>query len=489
MKPRTKEQEKLVEWSNHFPALTERQKRYAIRHCFGGCDYVFGIRGWFYRPATRTLWKGQSVKSVHDCDKISSPMHTGNKELTVLHRSRHCDKAYFVLLTTKGGYQCARWFLIYRDVKVTWKPYVKHEADYTFHTVGVEWLDSNGKLWSIEKWRNTMSWNRDQWATWSEMELRKYDLFIDYLDPSAILVQSLLPIVRRNGYKLGVSTNNHALATIRALLVDSEFESWYKCGHYAVCNDFLGSCYGSLAMPTYKTVHKSETHKTIVRLANRRHIKFDTSEKWRDMLDYVSQLRQLNMDFHNPSILFPKDFQKAHAELQRRINKRDEQQRREHEAWMHLRQAKDKAKKKDTQIWVDKYAAMFQSLDIKSGDLEIKPLISFKDFKNESDWMHHCIITYYGKPHTLLVSIRRNGIRMETAEIDLTRNGTLIQCRGQYNQPSICHDRIVGLLNDNMDKFIKRYQDYYKKQKKKRAEKAMLPVPMSFYQFQYKVAI
>lgn len=489
MKPRTEEQKRLAWWSNTFPELTERQKGYAIRHCFeGNDDFVFGIRGWFYRFKTNHVWKGMSQRSVSEAERVRSTAGTDNKELSVWHKSYKTDKAYFMILTTKGGYQAARWFLVTRYIRVEWKPVVKHTVEYTFDAVGVEWMDSKGSLWSIEKNRCTLGWYRDQWQCYGDMELKKYSFFAEHLDPSAILVQSILPIVRRNGYKVGVLSDGFAMTTLRALVTLPEFESWYKCRHYAVCNDFLKGHYTCFSQRHVATDTYNEKWNIIIKLANRKHVKFDTKEKWSDMLDYVRQLEYLNMDVHNPKILFPDDFQKAHEDLQRKIDKRRTQEEREQIAFNHLRQAKNRANSADFQVWMAKYVDMFKSMDIKSGKFEIKPLIKFNDFKSEADWMHHCIVTYYGKPHILLVSIRHDGVRAETAEISLKRNGELIQCRGKYNSPSQWHAQIVELLKQSMKEFVTRYQNYYKQRKKQKEPKQVinLPAPMSYFQHSIK---
>lgn len=490
MKPRSKEQEKLVEWSNHFPALTERQRNYAIRHCFEGCDdFVFGIRGWFYRFKTNYVWRGSSQKSVHEAEKACSTFGTDNKELEVWHRSSKVDKAYFMILTTKGGYQAARWFLITRYIHVDWKPVVRHTIDYYFMPVGVEWMNGEGALWSVERYRCALSGYLDSWSNWGDLELKKYDFFAEHLDPMAILIQSVLPIVRRNGYKPGVSTNWYGSITLRALLTLPEFENWYKCGHYAVCNSFLHDHYMCFSQRKVTTRTDNALWQTIIKLANRKHVKFDTKEKWSDMLDYVHQLQELNMDIHNPKILFPDNFQEAHEALQRKIDKRRTQEERERIAFDHLRQAKDKAKNADFQVWMAKYVEMFKTMDIKDGALEIKPLIKFKDFKGEADWMHHCIVTYYGKPHTLLVSIMHDGVKAETAEISLKRNGEIVQSRGKYNAPSPWHEQIMALLKQSMKEFMSRYKNYYQQQKKQKAKRENepkqtpnLPAPISFFQ-------
>lgn len=480
MKPRTNEEKKLVEWSNNFPELTQRQSQYAIRHIFDD-DLLFGVRGWFYRPKTNTCWKGTSIKDVHNCEKLKSPLHTDNKELKVIHCSNKVDKAYYVVLTTKGGYQAARWFLVTQTVHVDWKPYVRHQIDYSFKAVGVEWMNSEGKSWSVELGRFTMNpWCKDQWNSCGDLELRKYDFFIHYLDPNEVFIQNLLPVVRRNGFNAKALYNKFGFLLLRALVVDSDFESWYKCGHYGACVHWLKEHYMNLETRYYKKPAITNDDRLIIKMANRNHIKFATIEQWSDMKDYYRDLVTLGKDVHNPTVLFPKDFQKVHQTIARRAQKRRDEDARRAAEHRHLQEMVRRGNNEKVKEWLERYFQMFHDMCIVKGDFMIIPLLTQKDFSDEAAWMHHCIVTYYGKKDTLLVSISRHGVKQETAEVCLNGKPHVVQCRGIHNHPSEYHDEIMKFLNDNMKEFVRRY-------KSKPKQQVMLPVPASFYQ--YKIAV
>lgn len=72
----------------------------------------------------------------------------------------------------------------------------------------------------------------------------------------------------------------------------------------------------------------------------------------------------------------------------------------------------------------------------------------------EGSELCHCVFTnnYYKHPDCLIIGARVDGKRTETIEID-TKNWKVVQCRGKHNQPSKYHERILRLMNKNMDKF------------------------------------
>lgn len=475
MKPRSKKQEQLVEWSNHFPALTEKQKAYALKHCFSKILPVFSFRHWLYNPNNGKVWKAQ-CKSLKDQQRVKAP-ETDYKELELYRKSKKVDMVYFLILTTKGGYQVGRWFAVHRFITIDWHTPVNYKVEYFINPVGCEWLDATGKITSIEKQRFTMSYELDHWEFHTSMEVRRYSLFTRYLSSSACLVQSILPILRRNGWRKEHQFVGGEFEQCIALLRSGWFEMLYKTQQYAICDDVMRDSYNYLCDNTRSLSESDEMIKLIVKLANRHHVKFDTKEKWADMKDYVNDLKYLHKDVHNPQILFPTNFQQEHQRIHNIAQKkRDEEERRrvEREHYDEMRR-KDKYNK-EVQAWVNEYTKRFGDMQLHFGDFTIKPLCSLEDFTAEANEMHHCIVTYYGKKDALLLSIERKGYKTETAEIDLHKNGTIVQCRGHYNHPSEWHDQIWGYLEDSMKEFIRRAN------MKIDTQIVALPCPTNYYQ-------
>jgi hypothetical protein len=96
----------------------------------------------------------------------------------------------------------------------------------------------------------------------------------------------------------------------------------------------------------------------------------------------------------------------------------------------------------------------FLGIVVKKGDLTIQPLQDIKAFYDEGQAMHHCVFKneYYKKNDTLILSARKAGARMETIELS-TKTWSILQSRGRFNKNSAYHNKIVDLMNSNIDKF------------------------------------
>lgn len=467
MKPRNKEQEQIVKWTNDFDGPTPKQAAYATRHCFN--DGILESGGNCLCTACKHTWHIKDISA----DKLKCP-HCGKTFDVVHHKRKQKTYNYFTVLTTKANMQVVSWYLVKRTVSKT-------EDDFEFAHVGSEWIREDGKCYSVELPRYTMCWRKDQWIFGEEMELRKRSMFARYLTSSASYNVRVLPKLKRNGWAKTTQFAGYETEVMRNLLSNKNFESWFKVGHYGVCWDWMHREYNYnnywAAKPTMKP-----NELTMIKLANRKHIVFDTQDKWCDYLDYMKDLEYMQQDIHNPQILLPENFQEMHMHWHERAQRRHErEQARQREQWaiedMQRKAERDKLAKQ----WIIKYTNGFSDMQLINGNFTILPLITMDDFKCEASHMHHCIASYYGKQDTLLLSIEHDGKKCETAEINLLGKGTIIQCRGVNNQSSDYHNEIIKMLRSSMDVFLKRY-------KKCTSTNINLPVPVSYYR-QFSIAI
>lgn len=446
---------------------TPKQAEYAKRHCFD--DEILESRGRCVCSSCHNTWRTDDVEA----DKMVCP-HCG-KVLSVTHHKQKVNRyAYYSVLTTKNNLQAVAWYLIKRTIS-------KQGDDYLFSHVGTEWVKPNGVRFSVELPRFTMCCRKDQWCMGAKMELRRNSVFAAYLVANATYYGRVLPIMKRNGWKPNHKFGGYDTEILRNLASNKDFESWFKIGHYGVCRDWMQREFNHSFHYADKPKMTDE-ELTMIKLANRKHVKFDTRDKWIDHMDYLKDLIYMQQDIHNPKILFPDDFQAAHQYWHERANKKRQREeairQRERDYEDMRRKAENDEKKK---AWIAVYTKNFGDMLINNGEYTIKPLISMDEFEAEAAHMHHCIVRYYGKLDTLLLSIEHNGKKCETAEICLTGSGNIIQCRGVNNQSSDFHDEIISMLKRFMNEFIKRYH-------KKAAQTMTLPVLASFYQ-PFKMAI
>ena len=99
-----------------------------------------------------------------------------------------------------------------------------------------------------------------------------------------------------------------------------------------------------------------------------------------------------------------------------------------------------------------KQKANFLNLTFTDGLLFVHVLQSVDEFYEEGKEMQHCVFSnaYYNKEYYLILSATINGKRIETIEVSL-KTCQIVQRRGLCNANTEYHDRIINLVNDNIN--------------------------------------
>lgn len=460
MKPKTKEQARLLEIVQLQPDLTEKQLEYAKKNCFS--NIAIESRGRIVCTQCGHAWRPK------DADKASETQcpHCKRK-LTVQHNKASYEGwAYLTITKQVDDYQAFRFIRIRRKAKA-------NKVYHWYHDVGTTFMDMNGKMIDFTLGRFTMGYVLDAWSFDSQVELRGTNV-LSRLYTDALICKSIHPVLKRNGWN-GKLFKKDAVELTQKLLTDPKFESLWKIGQFGICEFILGR---------YGRRKNGEIMERIIKLANRHGKIFKTINEWTDMLDYVDDLIELGKDFGNPKVLFPENFQEEKMRINDKVHQKREREERERQARRAMEQAEREKKKKE---WINKYQRTFKEFSIMSNGLTITPLLTKKDFEDEYKALKHCIRSYYGKEDALLVSISYNGEKLETAEIDL-KNYNIVQCRGKYNHPSNKHDEIVKLIEKNM-RIIKAYNNRKFEKKKKNSVTQTTSITPNLPAIIYKMAI
>jgi hypothetical protein len=101
----------------------------------------------------------------------------------------------------------------------------------------------------------------------------------------------------------------------------------------------------------------------------------------------------------------------------------------------------------------------FFGMVFTDGEINIQIIPTAMGIKEEGVAMHHCVGGYYNQPNSLILSAKVDGKRVETIEVKLT-SYYLAQSRGLQNKSTKYHDRIVKLVEDNMQEIIKRNEEH-----------------------------
>lgn len=201
-----------------------------------------------------------------------------------------------------------------------------------------------------------------------------------------------------------------------------------------------------------------------ITLAKRHGFVFDdrTTPIWLDMVEAICYCKK---DYHNPVFIAPADLYATHdkfIEMQYRKKRKDrEQKERRREELRIQREYEENRKQLEADKTInEKYIERrkkFYDMVLTDGLIECRVLRDVKAFEEEGTMMHHCVFKckYYEKPYSLILSARINDARIETIEVDLA-NYRIKQCYGKHDQFTMYHQRILDLVNAQMDT-IKKY--------------------------------
>lgn len=298
------------------------------------------------------------------------------------------------------------------------------------------WFYTDGHMEVEAMSRFCMSGRIDSWIIDSDLSLKQTPLpYRDYtqmLPISASKVTSMLPILKRNGLKRSFH-NMQPRDVIEGLLKNNIFETLWKCKQFPLLRAFAYNWNRD-----YNDASKMAAVKIVLR--HNYHIK--DGRMWVDM---VNMLERAHKDFRNPKFVCPISLKAGHDKAMDLCNKYEKKQRK----------IKERKELLEDQKAVKAYEVArkcFMGMIISDGKVVIQVLSTVKDVEQEGNAMHHCIFTnkYYKRLDSLLLTAKVNGECAETIEVDLKRY-ELVQSRGVCNQNSKYHDKIVNLVNENMN--------------------------------------
>lgn len=205
-----------------------------------------------------------------------------------------------------------------------------------------------------------------------------------------------------------------------------------------------------------------------ITIAKRHGFVFDQTNTsiWFDM---VRAMVRVGADFHNPVFVAPKDLQATHDMFVNRWRRKQEEERRAAAIEVKMEETDRKLmQEKRTNDAYIKRRKRFYDMVLTDGLIECRVLPDIPAFRAEAEEMHHCVYTneYYKKPYSLIMSATISGSRVETVEVDLT-SFKILQCFGKHDQFTIHHQRILDLVNGQMDTIKETYNSRKRTTKQK----------------------
>lgn len=429
MEPKNELQRRVVALSKTLPLITEAQMDWAFDKCFER-HFVQSRKTIYCLECGHTRKdEPQPKNTVVFCKSCGNSL----KELEG-YKSHHKENEYFAILVTRGGLQVVRMFYLSQYYKKG------RTAKYSAQEVMQHWIDPSGNVATMALSVQGLSYYIDQWIFKDELKLMPstYKLSARFgIGPYKIFPnRKVLPIIKRNGFK-GHFYGLTPQALFSTILADPASETLLKAGQIELLKNYSSRRSFQNGFTDYWPSIK-------ICLRNGYIIK-DPS-LW---FDHVRLLKHFGKDLHSAKYVCPDNLIKDHNILVAKKRAKDKKEELE----------KQRKSLEEAQLMYAEEKRMFMDLLFRDGELVIKPLATVEDFMNEGDELHHCVFSskYYNKPQSLILSARIDDKPIETIEVSLEKL-EVIQARGRGNQSTRFHNRILRLVNRNINQIASRLE-------------------------------
>lgn len=400
--------------------LTETLMKRADEKCFGNMGCLCGHKVWCERCGHVFEIKNPAHSQIigETCPECGRELKA---ELSSRCRKKRRDSSLSII-TTCGGFQVLRFF------EATMHARKGVPAEVCLNELFQNWTAPDGR--DAVAGRSPDCINYSLRFTYSPFEVREYGRPEMYIMEGMHLYPriSIMPELRLRGW---VSDWKGRTLThcrfMKALLTYPRTETLVKAGQYALAED---AAYHGIPDDIRPSVRICIRRGYIVRDAQMR----------RDM---VLILSRLGKDIRNHVYVCPDNLEEAH-------DRRDAKFR-EMEVRGNLEKMRESLAEKNAA-----YAKRMKdvlSINLTEGSLSIRPLQTLLEFWEEGEYMHRCVYTakYYERQHSLIMTARVDGRRMETVEAD-TAECVVRQSRGVCNSTTEWHDRTISPVMKNMPK-------------------------------------
>ena len=431
MNPRTKLEQEVLQLSAHLPDITTKQVHYAYEHCF---------------PKQAVKNSKNSNKyiclecgAIFDVDSdlaasvigLECPCCGKHLKTTASKRTTWNKDCYtFQIITTKGGFQVTRTFHVIKHTRPC------SAAIFEHHEVVQVWQHPEKRDVIVARPLKPMTWYVDGFDYSKPMSIRhENETKADYRITASVIYprRSILPILKRNGYSKELKEDNPT-KTFDRLLHNPHYETLAKMKRFDIWHG-----------RTEEVIHRYWKQIKMIM----RHGYYPTDfGLWEDTLRMAERLGE---DTMAAKYVMPANLKAIHDVLMRKQQKIDEQRARE--------ETRKEARK--NRRGMRRFRARLGKLlavCITDGDIEIRPLQNRLEFIEEGKAMHHCVATYFEKRNSFILSVRQDGVRIATVELDI-HDFSIQQCRAACNAVPERYDEICNILTQNKPLFQRLKRD------------------------------
>ena len=413
MKPRNKFEQAVLTQSKYLRPITKAQRQWAFRECID--HYAYRLP----KGKTTCMDCGHSWQMIEPTERCTCPQCGADLEVITTRARKLKQRQYFTVLTTSGGYQVLRMYLLIVGMEKGYR------AKSSVIEIGQYWWSESGQQ-TIVAIQRTLGRHIDSFAYYSPMAVRRDNEAYQCIAHCPLYPKTkAIDTLRRNGF-LSECHDIAPSVLIPALLTDSRAETLMKAGRTEHLRYFLSRA------------RKIDEYWQAYKITLRKGYDITDIALW---CDYVDMLKRLGKDMHNAHFVCPENLQEAHDIVQRKLQTKEDKEA----------EARRRQKALENEERFQTLKAPFFGIAFTDGVIQVKVLESAQEYLEEGKALHHCVFTneYYLKKQSLILSARIDGKRMETIEVSL-ETMKVIQCRGLQNKNTEYHDRIIDLVNRNI---------------------------------------
>ena len=287
MTPKTQREKYISSLATLLRPITNNQLEYAKKHCF----YHYAVKNGKHLHCTECChdWYSDATNKTIVCPHCGKRLKIKHSQKRTFHFS-----SYLCVTSKLKEFQVFRYFLVDKSVNY----YVNEVAQF--------WCDASGKTTIFARNRKMFAYySNSPWVLFKPMTLKRigrYDARYD-ICPSATIVKSVLPILKRNGFSsqlCGMNPKEYC----NTILTSPQHETLLKAKQYSAFR--------------YFTTDNIERYWSSLKIALRNKYIIKDAQLWRDMID---SLQYCGADIHNAKFVCPLDLKKTHDMWSAKVSK------------------------------------------------------------------------------------------------------------------------------------------------------------------------
>lgn len=411
MKAKTKKHKEIMALSGQLRPLTTAQKEWAFNNTF--THFAYRLKN----------GKAVCMSCGHEWtadEGMTTCPHCGRKVEVKTTAQKVCkEKSYFNVITTKGGYQVVRMFILIAEFRKGMK------ANPSYLEIGQYWIDPKGGKTVVGLCRTFGGYYFDCFAYGSPFEIRRDNEAFQRISDEWVYPRiKATETLKRNGFA-GYCHCINPVTLFQQLLTNPKAETLMKAGEIELLRHL---CYRPQEVDKYWTSIKA---------ARRAGFKFINIQTW---FDYIRMLDRMGKDLRNPKLVAPTDLQAAHDEYAAKVERQRIKEQRE----------ADRKRAEADEAEFAKLKGKYLGLVMTDGEIVVHTLNSVAEYYEEGSRQHICVgsSSYYLKKDSLVFTAKIGRKTIATVEISL-KDFSILQCRAFANGVCEYTDRISEIIKAN----------------------------------------